>query len=236
MWIKVSTQLINKPEVFAIANALAMTRAEVVGHLVSVWSWFDANSESGELRGCCSMIDALTSAQFANAMQEVSWLNCEDGKITLPNFSRHNGSTAKKRAQGQLRQKKFREKVEPNASSVTEPLPEKIRIDKNNKDNIPYSKVTDLWNNSNNPKITRLTDKRRTLIRRLCKEFTIEQIEEVFKKVPTIPFLVGENERNWRADFEYTARPDKFLKILEGGWDSKPRETATSTSFNEWNN
>jgi hypothetical protein len=235
MWIKVSTQLITKPEVFAISQALTMTRAEVVGHLVSIWSWFDANSETGEMRGCCSMVDTLTANGFADAMQAVNWLNCDDGKITLPNFSRHNGSTAKKRAQGQARQKKFREKAEANATSVTDASPEKIRIDKS-KDTIPYNKVVDLWNNSNSPKISRLTDKRRTLIRRLCKEFTLEQIEEVFKKVPTIPFLVGENERNWRADLEYTAKPDKFLKILEGGWDVKPTSTASKASFNEWNN
>jgi hypothetical protein len=230
MWIKVSTQLINKPEVFSIANALAMTRAEVVGHLVSVWSWFDANSESGELAGCCSMIDALTSAGFADAMQEINWLTCEGGIITLPNFSRHNGSTAKKRAQGQLRQKKFRD----NATSVIKPSLEKNREEKIIKENTPYSKVVDLWNSFNNPKISRLTDKRRTLIKKLCKEFTLEQIEKVFKKVSTIPFLVGENERNWRADLEYTAKPDKFLKILEGGWDATAVTTAGSTSFNEW--
>ena len=234
MWIKVSTQLINKPEVFSIANSLAMTRAEVVGHLVSVWAWFDSNSESGELAGCCSMIDALTSAGFADAMQEINWLTCEGGRITLPNFSRHNGSTAKKRAQGQLRQKKFREKVEDNAPSVTKPSLEERREEKIRKEKTPYSKVVELWNISNNPKISRLTDKRRSLIKKLCQEFTLEQIEEVFKKVPTIPFLVGENERNWRADLEYTAKPDKFLKILEGGWDATAVTTASSTSFNEW--
>jgi len=71
------------------------------------------------------------------------------------------------------------------------------------------------------------------LIRRICKEHTIQEIEEVFKKIPQIPFLTGDNDRGWRADFEYAMRPEKFLKILEGGWDA-PGATTTTTAFNEW--
>lgn len=230
MWIKIDTQLVTKPEVFQMSQFLQISRAEIVGHLVSVWSWFDQNSETGEIKGCCSMVDSITREGFANALVDCGWLSCQDNIITLPNFTKHNGATAKKRAQGQQRQERFRKKQPGNAQSVTR---EEKKREEIKKENTPFAKVVDCWNAWNDPKVTKTNDKRKALIRRICKEHTIQEIEEVFKKIPQIPFLTGDNDRGWRADFEYTMRPEKFLKILEGGWDA-PGATTTTTAFNEW--
>ena len=232
MWIKIDTQLDKKPEVFKIASSLGIFRAEVVGHLVAVWAWFDQNSEDGVIEGCCTMIDALTRPAFADAMQEVNWLSCENNTIRLPNFDKHNGSTAKKRAMGQQRQERFRKKVN-NAPSVTPASLDKIREEK--KEKTPFQKVVDLWNKFNEPKVTKVTDKRKALIRKLCQEHTLEEIEIVFEKISKIPFLTGENDRGWRADFDYSAKHEKFLKVFEGGWDTPTKATAMKTAFDEWN-
>ena len=232
MWIKIDTQLASKPEVFKIASTLGLFRAEVVGHLVSVWAWFDQNSEDGEIEGCCTMIDEITRPAFADAMQEVGWLSCDNGTIRLPNFDKHNGSTAKKRAMGQQRQERFRNKG-GDAPSVKTALLDKKREDKK-RENTPFEKVVELWNFHCEPKVTKLHDKRKTQIRALCKEYTIGQIEIVFAKVKTIPFLVGENDRGWRADFDYTTKLDKFAKIEEGAWDVVTTGAKTTT-FDEWN-
>jgi len=50
-WIKIDVDLLEKPEVFKIAKAADMSPAEVVGHLVSLWSWFDKHTENGILEG-----------------------------------------------------------------------------------------------------------------------------------------------------------------------------------------
>jgi len=47
-------------------------------------------------------------------MREVGWLRGEEGSLVLPNFDRHNGETAKKRALTKDRVKRFR-----NADGVT---------------------------------------------------------------------------------------------------------------------
>lgn len=33
------------------------------------------------------------------------------------------------------------------------------------------------------------------------------------------PFLLGENDRGWRADFDFALKPRNISKILEGGYD-----------------
>lgn len=218
-WIKIDHATGNKPEVFMLAQKLEINRAEALGHLVAVWIWFDQVSEDGTIKGNKAMIDSLTKPGFAEALQELNWLKETNGVLLLPNFSNHNGQTAKQRCQAQARQAKHRN----NAKSVTAPSLEKSREEKDKK-KINYQLIVDLWNKTNEPKAQRLTDKRRAAIRTLLAEFSQEQIGEVFTKVPTIPFLRGDNDRGWRADIDYILRPDKFLKILEGGWDSKQEQ------------
>lgn len=114
MWIKVEHTIGTKPEVFRIAGKLGISRVEAIGHLVSLWIWLDQNSESGELTATSEMVNALTLDGFAEALEEVGWLSVDKGKLLVPNYDRHNGSSAKKRALGAERVRKYR-----NAKSVT---------------------------------------------------------------------------------------------------------------------
>ena len=41
---------------------------------------------------------------------------------------------------------------------------------------------------------------------------------KVFDLVLNSPFLLGENNRNWRADFDWIFKPSNFVKILEGNY------------------
>ena len=67
---------------------------------------------------------------FADALEEVGWLSADD-ELTLPNFDRHNGKTAKTRAQTKNRVEVLRsERNNCNAASVTTALPEKRREEK----------------------------------------------------------------------------------------------------------
>ena len=36
------------------------------------------------------------------------------------------------------------------------------------------------------------------------------------KQIPDCPFLVGDNDKGWRADLDWFLRPDSVTKILEG--------------------
>lgn len=114
--------LAGEPEVIGIASALDMDEFSVVGRLFALWAWADQHTADGNA-ACVteSWIDRYTNAPgFAAAMAKVGWLVVGEGGITFPNFDRHNGKSAKKRALTKERVEKKR-----NAASVTKALPEK---------------------------------------------------------------------------------------------------------------
>lgn len=144
-WIKVETTSSQKIEVLTMADILEMDEHMVFGKLVILWCWADANTVDGNAHNVTKrMIDRVVCNDgFADAMldERVKWLvQDENGNISFPNFDRHNGKGAKKRATTSRRVKQHRENVtekdpNSNAKCVTQPLPEKRREEKNRIDN-----------------------------------------------------------------------------------------------------
>jgi len=95
----------------------------------------------------------------------------------------------------------------------------------NNTSNIEiYTQIQDLYNNILSKSLTsceKLTEKRKKHINSLLKEFkNIEKIEDIFKKVAETPFLLGQNDKGWKADFEWLINHNNLLKVLEGRYDT----------------
>jgi hypothetical protein len=135
-WIKLQKDTPDKPEVLAIASRMNLDPDAVVGKLVRIWSWFDTHTVDGNaISVTYSLLDRLAGISgFAEQMTFVGWLNQDGHVLTLPNFTYHNGETAKKRALGKNRQEKHRSNDESNAisnaSSVTNLSLEKRREEK----------------------------------------------------------------------------------------------------------
>lgn len=99
-WIKWEKGLTEKPEVYGIARELQLDRDTVAGKLMRLWEWADGNTRDGHVPHIAgAAIDEKTGVHgFASAMESVGWLEVDDGGVTFPNFSRHNGQSAKRRA------------------------------------------------------------------------------------------------------------------------------------------
>lgn len=134
-WIKIEHTLPDKPEVIRIAAALRIDQDAVAGKLLRLWIWADQNTVDGHgLPITRAFIDRLTnSRKFASAMEAAGWLEGQDGTLTFPGFHRHNGETAKARAETNRRVAKHRQQPgKSNADPVTDvtekplqkPLPE----------------------------------------------------------------------------------------------------------------
>ncbi|MFU2113667.1 replication protein [[Pasteurella] aerogenes] len=105
------------------------------------------------------------------------------------------------------------------------PLPPKA---KNRKaESIDYQRIADLFNRENEdtdsrlPMVVALNDKRKRDIKKFLKELkepTLECAENYFVAFfdGLRPFHVGENNRGWKATFDYAIRPDTVLKVREG--------------------
>ena len=113
-WIKLEVGLPEKPEVMRLARLLSMKRDQAVGVAVRFWIWADRNTVDGVVDGveASDVDDVLTTPGLSTALEAVGWLliDKEKRRIVIPNFERHNGESAKKRALKNERQARWRGK------------------------------------------------------------------------------------------------------------------------------
>ena len=117
-WIKWTKGLTRKPEVIRIAARLGISRRETAAILMEVWEWADESTDNGDVPSVTYVtLDALTNTPgLGDAMIEVGWLVDLGTGIVFPNFGRHNGNSAKKRAQTNRRMAMLRKR---DAANVT---------------------------------------------------------------------------------------------------------------------
>ena len=136
------------------------------------------------------------------------------------------------------------DKLSPNGEMINEQLKTHIREeeDKANKpetSNKPQQ-LADRYNAicTSLPKVVRLTDKRRRAVRLIYgKGYTPEQLDEVFRKAQSSSFCTGQNDRHWKADFDWLLNESNLVKVLEGKYDNPaaakpPRKKAEEVE--EW--
>ncbi len=76
---------------------------------------------------------------------------------------------------------------------------------------------------NNIPSVRTITEKRKTAIKKFLKEFSKDEFSEVCREANKSSFLTGDNDRGWRADFDFLIRPDKAASVLEGKYAGKER-------------
>ena len=130
-WIKMETNLHEKPEVICISAKLARSRFDIVGRLHRLWGWYDSHSSDGHAKGVTKLfIDELVAIDgFSDALLEVDWLTDRHGSLSIPRFDRHNGQSAKRRVEATERKRLSRS---CHTNVVTETGPEKRREEKSN--------------------------------------------------------------------------------------------------------
>lgn len=55
----------------------------------------------------------------------------------------------------------------------------------------------------------------------MIKEFGEDAFKEALLKVERCPHLIGDNDRGWRADFDWLTNKNNLLKVIEGRYDQK---------------
>ena len=129
-WFKLEHATVDKPEIFQIAEALNIDPETVLTKIVRVWIWFDQHSIDGTapvtLTALLNRAAGVTG--FTKAMEDVGWLEKIKIKgkdfLFLPNFERHVGESAKKRALTARRVAKSKRKnAKSNDENVTKVTP-----------------------------------------------------------------------------------------------------------------
>jgi len=119
-WLKFESNLPDKPETLAITAAMGWDDPDLtVGKLMRVFRWFDQHTVDGNARGVTvALLDRVIGVSgFVQAMSDVHWLVVDKDGLRLQNFDRHNGATAKSRAQTAKRVANHRSNAGGNADS-----------------------------------------------------------------------------------------------------------------------
>ncbi len=139
-WIKMRVELPNDPAVMRLSKLTGLDRFAVIGRLHALWSWFDVNSACGQVEfvDADDLANVVGSREFVDALCKISWLKIKKSSAELPNFSLHNGETAKARIQKNQRQAKWRERKNVDAPPST-PVDKKAstREEKRREENKP---------------------------------------------------------------------------------------------------
>jgi hypothetical protein len=131
-WIKMSATLRTRPEVVRIMSAcdadVCPHDVRVIGALHALWCWFDANSTNGFVPDARPEdVDFVVGwPGFASALMKVGWLASDDKGLSIPNFERHNGRSAKRRATENERKQSVR-KMSARDADKKRPREEKRR-------------------------------------------------------------------------------------------------------------
>jgi hypothetical protein len=141
-----------------------------------------------------------------------------------------------------LKQKDFkRERQQSVADAPKPPLREKSKEKRvKRKDNtplppkggeLPLEVYVDVWNiaakNSWLPRVEKLTEKRRKLLRAAVKEMPeFQHWADSLQELMLSDFHSGKNDRGWKADFDWFVQPTKhnYLKFYEQSQKEKPEE------------
>ena len=87
----------------------------------------------------------------------------------------------------------------------------------------------DAWQQTDFPQVRKLTDKRRKALLQRIADYGIDDCIKAVKIASKTPFCLGQNNRGWRADFDFFVKPDSITKILEGKYGrTKAQGTGTT--------
>jgi len=144
--------------------------------------------------------------------------------------------------QDNVQRYKSKEKREKNKEVRKE---KKEDTNVSSKEKIPYKEIADLYNSicgEHLPKLKKITDGIRDSLKTRWKTFnSLEEWKELFETTINIPFMIGENERGWRADLRWLIKnDDNPLKVLEGRYKEVPnggyREGLRKTNGKDFRN
>jgi len=121
----------------------------------------------------------------------------------------------------------FRLLFDEGSTRTSRGVPPKRKEDNIKEKEEKRKEIVDVYNSicTNLSKIQKITDKRKKSIDAFAKEFTLDQFKEICEKANTTDFLIGKNDRGWKADFDFLMRIDKATAILEEKYNTSSKKT-----------
>jgi len=254
-WIKMRVDLRDDPAVFKLAEILNIDELHVIGCLFCFWSWVDKHAVDGRVDGATSrLVDKVSmTAGFADALVAVSWLQIDESGVTMPNFQRHNGESAKERGLKNARQARWRAKKDANVdgeASTSSPTEAPTREEKRREDisttNVvdksvrsEVAQVFEHWKSVMDSPKSNLDKKRKTAIEARLKDgFSVEDLKAAINGCRKTPHNMGDNDRGQKFnDIELICRNapnvERFMNAT-GASPPKPKAERPLTAAEKY--
>ena len=80
------------------------------------------------------------------------------------------------------------------------------------------------------PQVIVLTEEDTATINITLERYSIEHFKAVFEKAEASSYLKGDNQRKWRASFDWLIKITNFEKTLNGKYDNSPKTSAQTAA------
>lgn len=104
-------------------------------------------------------------------------------------------------------------------------------------DKTPYKQILDLYHEicTSYPKVVKLTDRRKKAVKaRLNGGYTLEDFKKLFEMAEQSRFLKGNNDRGWKADFDWLTGESGMTKVLEGKYNDNKQGGINNEISDKW--
>ena len=128
---------------------------------------------------------------------------------------------------------------------ATEKPQKSLNNNENNEEQIIVSKdtiyvpspqeVVELYNSIcvDLPFVKTITNARIKTIKTRLRDHSIDELKELFETAQGTPFLKGDNNRGWKAGFDWLMNEANMTKVLEGYYNKSTKRTETAEDKNQ---
>lgn len=261
-WIKLSTDIFNNRKIRQIESMPDSDAILVIWFKILALS--GTINESGMLMITKDIpyTDEMLANQFGRPVNTVrlalktfekfGMLEVTDNIFRVSNWEKYQNveELEKIREQTRKRVAKHREKqrlLECNVTSngnvtrgnaTDKDIDKDIDIDKEYIDKrVTFNGVLDAYHSlcPSYPKVKVLSDARKKAIKARLNYYSMEDLEEAFRKAEASDFLKGKNDRNWQANFDWIMKDRNLAKILDGNYDNRQSAVESRVSaVDDW--
>lgn len=155
---------------------------------------------------------------------------CANNSINCTNNSINHSDNEQSKSKVKVNRKKRKEK-ENNKETSPNGEEKKDELSLSHSQKIDWVGLMNWYNSlfrDKLPAIKSMTETRKKAVKARIAQYGKESIRTVFNLVLQSSFLLGGNDRNWKCDFDWIFKQANYTKILEGNYNGKRADTATT--------
>lgn len=251
-WYRTDADVVRHPHFLLFVRKLKMSKPAAFGHLQFMWACVAEHAETGHLGDTPNEVieewaewPVDRAGEFVSALRSSGWLTPEN---VVAGWPERHAAIFKARENAAKTSKKQSEAFERPSRSLLEaeskPVESKVEaFEKPSKPTLQYSTTEEddvisadydespealrsAWNTLAERlglvTAEKLSPKRRTAAKARIAEGLLARWSEFAAALEASRFHRGENDRGWRANFDWLCRPEKWSALIES---AKPSST-----------